>query len=81
MFGKKTSIAVSAAVLLAIGACGSVALAASAPHRGHAAQARAAATVPRELDRQAHDYAWTQSKEPTYMAIQDQFLRESNSGD
>jgi len=80
MLGKKTSIAVSAAALLLIGA-GSAALAASAAHRSHAATARAAAPVPPAVDTQAHDYVWTQSKEPTYMAIQDQFMRESNSGD
>jgi hypothetical protein len=80
MFGKKTSIVVSATALLAIGAFGSAALAASAPHRGHAAEARASAPVPSTTERQANDYAWTQSKEPTYMAIQDDFLGRSNSG-
>ena len=78
MFGKKTSIAASA--LLLLGACGSVALAASAPHRGQAAEANATAPVPSAAGTQANDYAWTQSKEPTYMAIQDEFYRASNGG-
>jgi hypothetical protein len=77
MFGKTTSMIVSTVAFLVIGACGSVAFAASAPHRGHAAQAKAPAPVPSRFD--AHSpYAW-QSKEPTYMAIQDQFHRDSSS--
>ena len=80
MFGKKISIAVSAVALLALGAFGSVALAASAPHRGHAAEANAAASVTPAAEKQANDYVWTQSKEPTYIAIQDQFYRDSNGG-
>jgi hypothetical protein len=81
MFGKKTSIVVSAAALLAIGAFGSAALAASAPHRGRAAEeARASAPVASADERQAHDYAWTNSKEPTYMAIQDESYRVNNGG-
>ena len=77
MFGKKASILSS--VLLVIGACGSVALAASAPHRGHAAQAKAPAPAPSRVGTQANDYVWVRSKEPTYMAIQDQFHRDSSS--
>jgi hypothetical protein len=80
MLGKKTSIAASAAALLMIGGCGSAALAASATHRTTAAEARASVTAPSEVGTPARDYVWTQSKEPTYMAIQDQFYRDSNGG-
>jgi hypothetical protein len=84
MFGKKTSMIVSSVAFLVIGACGSVALAASASHRGHAAQEKAAAPVPSQNTPapsgfNAHlPYAWTQ-KEPTYMAIQSQFYRDGSS--
>lgn len=77
MFGKKASIVVSSVAFLLIGACGSDALAASAPHRGHAAQAKPAVPAPSRLNPHT-PYAW-QSREPTYMAIQDQFVRDSSS--
>jgi hypothetical protein len=79
MFRKKASILVSSVALLVIGACGSVALAASAPHRGHAAaQPKAAAPVPPGFNSH-YPYAWMRSNEPTYMAIQDQFHRDGSS--
>ena len=86
MSGKKTSMIVSSVTFLVIGACGSVALAASAPHRGHAAQAKTAAPAPPQSNTPAPSgfnahlpYSWTQPNMPTYMAIQDQFYRDGSS--
>ena len=66
--------------VLVIGACSSVTLAGSAAHRGHAVPAKPAAPIPPQENLYRPGYAWTQTpKEPAYMAIQDQFHRDSSS--